>query len=263
MHRKNHSARRGRRRPIKETIIPFPENILGLSPVERKRSTMKKLCHSVMFAVVFLAFAAGVEAQTSASAFAGAWVLDKEKTSPKDLPKKLQTFQMLVAESENLLNVKSQYNRVEVEVSRDRSNSVGPNVSLGTVAGSTVGQSSGGSGTTSAGQPKASYGGTLALAMTPNAVTYNLDGKEEKVEIKKDDKVIGVARIKAKLDKNGKTLQLTTIRRQKTPYGEMETSTWESWKLSGDGKSLKFQRTVETPTQRDELTMMLMRPAQP
>lgn len=223
---------------------------------------MKKLCLSVMFVFVFLGSAAGVKAQQpGASAFIGLWVLDKEKNNSKDFPQKLKDFQMLVAESESLLNVKSQYNRVEVEVSRDRANNVGPNVSLGTVAGSTAGQS-GGSGTSSAGQAKIGYGGTLALAMTPNAVTYKLDGKEEKVEIKKEDKVIGYARIKAKLDKNGKTLQLTTIRRQKTPYGEMETTTWESWKLSGDGKSLKFQRTVETPTQRDELTMMLSRPAQ-
>lgn len=223
---------------------------------------MKKLCFSVMFAGLFLASAVGVraqDAQPSASAFTGAWVLDKEKTNVKDFPQKLQNFQMIIAESENLLNVRSQYNRVEIEVSRDRNANVGPNISLGTVAGSTAGQSSGSSGTTTAGQAKTGYGGTLALAMTPTAVTYKLDGKEEKVEIKKDDKVIGYARIRAKLDKSGKSLQLTTIRRQKTPYGEMETSTWESWKLSGDGKSLKFQRTVETPTQRDELTMMLSR----
>jgi hypothetical protein len=224
---------------------------------------MKKLCFRVMFAGLFLASVVGVraqDAQPSASAFTGAWVLDKEKTSVKDFPQKLQNFQMIIAESENLLNVRSQHNRVEVEVSRDRNTNVGPNVSLGTVAGSTAGQSSGSS-TSTAGQAKLGYGGTLALAMTPTAVTYKLDGKEEKVEIKKDDKVIGYARIRAKLDKSGKTLQLTTIRRQKTPYGEMETTTWESWKLSGDGKSLKFQRTVETPTQRDELTMMLSRAA--
>jgi hypothetical protein len=224
---------------------------------------MKKLCFSVMFAGLFLASVVGVraqDAQPSASAFTGAWVLDKVKTNAKDFPEKLQNFQMTIAESENLLNVRSQYNRVEVEVSRDRAANVGPNISLGTVAGSTAGQSSG-STTSSAGQVKIGYGGTLALAMTPTAVTYKLDGKEEKVEIKKDDKVIGYARIRAKLDKSGKSLQLTTIRRQKTPYGEMETSTWESWKLSGDGKSLKFQRTVETPTQRDELTMMLSKAA--
>jgi hypothetical protein len=222
---------------------------------------MKKLCFSVLFAVVFFVPVLAVKGQTSAAAFTGAWVLDREKTSSKDFPKKLQNYRMIVGESENLLNVKSQVEgRVEVEVSRDRAADTGPNISPGSVAGSNAGVRSGGPSSVSGETAKRSYSGTLALFFTPRDVTYKLSGEEVKVEIKQGEKVSGFARIKAKLDKSGKTLQLTTIRREKTSYGEMETTTWESWKLSGDGKTLKFQRTVETPTARDELTMFLTRP---
>ncbi|HEY0099238.1 MAG TPA: hypothetical protein VGB76_09810 [Pyrinomonadaceae bacterium] len=201
----------------------------------------------------------GVKAQSKASAFLGAWVLDKEKTSAKDFPKKLQNYRMVVAESENLLNVKNQVEgRVEVEISRDRAADVGPNITPNTV-GAPPGQRAGG---LTPGAPKSNYSGTLALSFTPGQFVYDLSGKEVKVEIKRGEKVNGYARITAKLDKNGKTLKLTTLRREKMPYGELETNVWETWKLSEDGQSLKFTRTVETPTVRDELTLMLSRASQ-
>ncbi|HEX8637207.1 MAG TPA: hypothetical protein VF692_04015, partial [Pyrinomonadaceae bacterium] len=81
------------------------------------------------------------------------------------------------------------------------------------------------------------------------------------VEMKQGDKVNGIARMKAKLDKSGKSLQITTIRRMKTPTGEMEVTTREVWKLSDDGQSLRFQRTVETPTARDEIIMTMSKVA--
>jgi hypothetical protein len=220
---------------------------------------MKKLCFSVIFALLFLTPSVGVKAQSKASAFLGAWVLDKEKTSAKDFPKKLQNYRMVVAESENLLNVKNQVEgRVEVEISRDRAADVGPNITPNTV-GAPPGQRAGG---LTPGAPKSNYSGTLALSFTPGQFVYDLSGKEVKVEIKRGEKVNGYARITAKLDKNGKTLKLTTLRREKMPYGELETNVWETWKLSEDGQSLKFTRTVETPTVRDELTLMLSRASQ-
>ncbi|HEX8423528.1 MAG TPA: hypothetical protein VF634_08955 [Pyrinomonadaceae bacterium] len=221
---------------------------------------MKKLRFSLIFATLFLTLAVGVQAQTSASAFTGPWVLDRQKTSAKDFPQKLQNYKMLVAESENMLKVQSQVEgRVEVETSRDRARDVGPNVTPNSV-GAPLGQAAGGGGGPAT--SKTSYSGTLALTFTPGQFVYDLSGKEIKVEIMRGEKVNGYARIKAKLDKSGKSLQLSTIRREKMAYGEMETNIWESWKLSEDGKSLKFTRTVETPTVRDELTMFLTRPAQ-
>lgn len=220
---------------------------------------MKKLCYSVIFAALFLMPLGGVKAQTTASAFTGAWVLDKQKTSAKDFPEKLQNYKMVIAESENMLNVRSQVEgRVEVERSRDRARDVGPNITPNSV-GAPPGQSAG---ALTPAAPKSNFSGTLALTYTPGQFVYDLSGKEVKVEIKRGEKVNGYARIKAKLDKSGKSLQLTTIRRERMPYGELETNIWESWKLLDDGKSLKFTRTVETPTVRDELTMILSRPAQ-
>jgi hypothetical protein len=41
--------------------------------------------------------------------------------------------------------------------------------------------------------------------------------------------------------------------------GDAEIATRENWKLSEDGKTLQFHRTVQTPTARDNLDMTLAR----
>jgi hypothetical protein len=221
---------------------------------------MKKICLSLVFALLFLSAAVGIKAQSPVSAFTGTWVFDKEKTNTsKDFPQKLKNYKMLVGESENQLHVKSQIEGpVELQASRDRaaSNSdIVSNSSSRTTAASPTGVSATTVG--AAENTKPNYGGTMALYFTPNEATYNLSGEEVKVEIKQGDKVSGIARVRAKLDKNGKTLKLTTIRRTHTPKGEMEVTVWEVWKISDDGKSLRFQRTVEAPAARDEIIMFL------
>ena len=224
-------------------------------------TSMKNLFFSVAFALVFLAPITEIKAQSPVAAFTGGWVLDMEKTTGKNLPAQLKNYKMLVGESENLLNVKSQA-LGPLEIIAARGSSGTPNIVANprTSSASPTGVSATTLGSTEAG--KANYGGTLALYFTPNEATYNLNGEEVKVELKQGEKVIGIARIKAKLEKNGKTLQFSTIRRMKTPNGEMEIFIREWWKISDDGKSLKMQRTVETPTARDEITMFLMRPPQ-
>jgi hypothetical protein len=42
-----------------------------------------------------------------------------------------------------------------------------------------------------------------------------------------------------------------------TLKGDMEITTREVWKLSKDGKSLRLERTVETPAARDQIVMVL------
>lgn len=222
---------------------------------------MKKICLSLAFAFLFLSPVAGIKAQSQASAFTGNWVLDRANTPTKNVPSKLKDYKMAVGESENMLNVKSQIEpSIPIEVSRDRaaSNSdIVSNPNNRTTSSAANGVSATSSGSTVV--EKSSYGGTLALFFTPNEVTYNLGGQEVKVEIKQGDKVNGIARIRAKVDKNGKGLQFTTIRRMRTTTGEMEITTREWWKISDDGKSLRLQRTVETPTARDEISMTLMK----
>ena len=214
---------------------------------------MKKKCFGLVFAFIFLSAVIGIKAQSPISAFTGNWMLDREKTKiSKDFPQKLKNYKMMVGESDNLLSVKSQVDgEVEVVAAGRGATVVNESASrLGTAT------RTGDTGSV-AGTSKINYGGTMAIFFTPNDAVYNLSGEEVKVEMKQGDKVSGIARIKAKLDKSGKSLQITTIRRMKTPTGEMEVTTREVWKLSEDGKSIKFQRTVETPSARDEIVMML------
>jgi hypothetical protein len=214
--------------------------------------TMKKFFISLVFAFVFLSAVSGVRAQLQISAFTGNWMLDKEKTSTsKDFPEKLKNYKMAVGGNESALKVKSQVEG-KVEIESAGHGRVTPVTESASVMGRSqaTGESSFGN------TGKINYGGTMALFFTTNDATYNLNGEEVKVETPQ-----GLVRIKAKPDKSGKGLQFTTIRRMKTPNGEMEITTREVWKLSEDGKSLRLQRSVETPTARDEIVMILAKVA--
>jgi hypothetical protein len=211
---------------------------------------MKNLYFTLVLAVVFLSAIIGIKAQSQASAFAGNWMLDRQKTSTsKDFPEKLKNYKMVVGGSENNLNVKSQMEgKVEIEsAGHGKITPVTESASMTRRDATAVSgiESSGNTG-------KVNYGGTMALFFTTNNATYNLNGEEVKVETPQ-----GLVRVKAKPDKSGKALQFTTIRRMKTPNGEIEVYIREAWKLSEDGKSLRLQRTVETPTARDEIIMVL------
>jgi hypothetical protein len=227
---------------------------------------MKPTFFCLLFALISLSVLVKSEAQSSPSAvaFTGTWTLDREKTNTsKDFPRKLKNYRITVDENERILRVKSEVDgRVEIEVSRDQaaSNSdIVSNTSGRTSAPPTTGVSSSTLGT--AATQKANYGGTMAIFFTPNEATYNLSGEEVKVEIKQGDKVTGLARIKTKLDKSGNQIQFTNIRRMNTLKGDIEITTREVWKLSRDGKSLRFERTVETPTARDEIVLVLIKTA--
>ena len=224
---------------------------------------MKTIVVSLLFCLVSIV-AVKAQAQApaaSASAFAGTWVLDKVSTNTgKDFPRKLRNYKVTVADNEMALNVKSEIDgNVEIEISRDRSADNSDIVS-NNASRSSVGPPGGGVSGNTLGSAKAetiNYGGTMALFFTPNNVTYNLNGEEAKLDIKQGDKVTGVARIKAKLDKSGKQIQFTTIRRMNTMKGDIEITIRETWKLSKDGKTLKMDRTVETPSARDQIVMVL------
>ncbi len=226
---------------------------------------MKRLCSGLVVSLVLLIGIGNAQAQSDkpqtgqapqVSAFTGSWVLDKPKSVAKNFPPKLKGYRMVVAESDGFLNVKSQVDGgVEVQAGRVRGDS-SPAVAGSSARSTSTTQAA--SATSGSGQiEKASFGGTLALYFTPNEARYNLSGQETKVELMQGDKANGVARIKAKVDKNGKGMQFTTIRKTRTPQGEIEITTREWWKLADDGKSIRMDRTVETATTRDEVTMFL------
>ncbi|HEY8563580.1 MAG TPA: hypothetical protein VIL74_24590 [Pyrinomonadaceae bacterium] len=210
---------------------------------------MKNIRFSLLFPLFILGIAVAANAQSAVSTFAGNWQLDKEKTyTAKDFPQKLKNYKMSVSGVEDAFNVKSQIDgTVEIETAGTG------DITPVTQSASRVNNSQMQTPTTSTvGTGKINYGGTMAAFFTVNNATYNLNGEEVKIETKQ-----GLVRVKAKADKSGKSLQFTTIRRMKTQNGEMEITTRETWKLAEDGKSLRLQRTVETPSARDEIVMIL------
>lgn len=219
-----------------------------------------------LLAVISLYGSAG--AQSKASAFTGFWVWDKAKTNTsKDFPERLKDYKMLVSEDKDNLMVKSQVDGpVEVRVKGDVSNGSGGITSgsrstatnqNGTMATSTAASN----GPDSSGLTKTNYGGTMALYFTPPETTYDLTGKEIKIEPNPGDKVNGTTRIKAKSGKDGKSMEFTIFRIMRTPRGEVEIVTREYWTIADDGQSMKFRKSVESPTYRDEITLVLAKKA--
>lgn len=205
-------------------------------------------------------------AQSKAEAFTGYWLLDREKSSTdKDFPFQLKDYRMLVTESGDTLDVKNQV-AGDVEVRKATRGDTGPSVqansgsSRSTGGGYGVTASSGvssGSGTST----NAAYGGTMALYMTPGEISYDLTGKEVKVEPKPGEK-LGGTRMKAKLSKDGKTIELTTWRKMTMGGQAVEVVSRETWRVAEDGKSMRFTRSIETPAFRDEINMFMTRKQQ-
>ena len=216
---------------------------------------MKKYWFNLSLVFLFLIGATMVSAQSKASIFTGDWILDREKTKIQNLPQKFKDYKMSVSEIDNNLSVKSVLDPTPFEI-EDSNNRNTNNSRVATNTGGRVSTqtTNGVSATTSGGSATVApdFNGTMALFFTPQQISYNLSGDEIKVEIKN-----GTARIKAKPDKTGKQLSFTTIRQMQTPNGQIEIITRESWKISEDGKSLKLDRSIQTPTSRDEITLML------
>lgn len=215
----------------------------------RTTTVMKNPCFSLVLALVFLSAVIGIKAQSQTSAFAGNWMLDKEKTNTsKDFPQKLKNYKMAISGTESNINVKSQVDGY-VPIEAEGRGAVTPVTQSASRMGNP--QPTGEVKSATSGTEKINYCGTMALFFTTNDAVYNLNGEEVKIETPQ-----GLVKVKAKPDKSGKSLQFTTIRRIKTPNGEMEVTTREVWKLSEDGKSIKLLRTFETTTVRDEITMI-------
>jgi len=213
-------------------------------------------------AATLLAAGAAFAQAPGAAAFSGFWAFDDAKTSKsKDFPEKLKDFKMLVSSDQERLMVKAQVVPfIEPRAVGGQSSQVGissstaSRTSVASPNGNGVSASSADGGLANA---SVNYGGTLALYFTAPEITYDLTGKEIKIEPNAGDKVNGTTRIKAKMGKDGKSVELTAIRRLKGPRGETEVTTRETWKLGDDGSTMKFHRTVESPTYRDEISMIL------
>ena len=213
----------------------------------------------VVLGIAFISL--NVSAQADLSAFTGLWSLDREKTNiSRDFPEKLKDFKILVTTDQERLMVKFQVVGPVEPRAKDGGNTLAGGLS--TQGSRTTTASPNGvmatTGAVASSSPlRTSYGGTLAIYFTPSEITYDLAGKEIKVEPTANDRVNGTTRIRAKVGKDNKSIEFTVFRKMKGSQGEVEIITRETWKISDDGKSLQFHRTVQTPTDRDNIDMTM------
>lgn len=214
---------------------------------------MKKIHFSLFIIVICLIAGKNILAQ-STTPFAGTWQLDKSKTKIQDLPRQLKDYKLIIAQSENQIGIK---NLVDGQIEPQFENQGGTSRAP-TSQESIWGDSRQTSSTGLTVKPR--YGGSMALSrfFTPNTVTYNLDGKEVEIDIVQNEQVIGTAKTRAKPEKDGKSIKITTIRRMKTlkaAQTEMLIYVRERWDILDDGKSLRYVKTIDLPSATDEVTL--------
>lgn len=211
-------------------------------------NNLKKICIITAFVLCLTILN---NAQTENKMFVGDWTLNKTKTSVKDLPIELKNYKLLIDQFDEKINVKH-YIDGFIEPRFDNKNS-----SSGSARpqDGIWGDSRGSTNTGLAVKPN--YGGSMALSkyFSPSEVAYNLDGKESDIDILQEGNKVGSARVKAKMEKEGKSFKVTTVRKMKTMKAgqtEMIIYVREKWNILDDGKTLKYIKTVELPNAIDE-----------
>lgn len=172
--------------------------------------------------------------QMKAVNFAGDWELDTAKSK---LPERMRVESMT-------LNVVQTANELKAATTAKRS---APTEMKGT------NNNNGGSMMSNGGGGMRGGGGMGRGMMDgTQTVTYNLDGKETKLETPGIPGAEAV--LKAEMEKDGK-LKLSTSRTFNGSQGEMTMTTKETWELKDGGKTLKITRDTESPrgTQTSEL----------
>jgi hypothetical protein len=183
-------------------------------------------------------------AGTAPSNFEGTWVLDKSKS--KDLPRMLQnveSYSMVVTQDAQQLTVDPKLVPGARRGDRggDRPEPSGGGVTGGDRQGGRRGYGGGGR-----------RGARLGFGLSK--MTYKLDGTESIVEIAGTNP--GEAKLRAKLDANGKVLELTNTRNVNFQGNEVTITTREEWELTDGGRVLRVQRTSETPRGAQESTLI-------
>lgn len=199
------------------------------------RMTKTKLVFSVVGTFVFsLGALCTAPAQTDLS---GTWVLDKDKT--RNLPPQLEEYTIVVTQSEQQLTVET---KVEGDFRPpEREPGQGFPGGGGFPGGPGGGGFPGGpgGGRSPGGGPPS---GLMALRMViPNA-TYSLDGKETTAQV--EGPMPGTATLKAKWAKDGKALELFSVRDADLGGRSVTFTSKERWTLSEGGEVLKIQRSV-------------------
>jgi hypothetical protein len=212
-----------------------------------------KRTFSILTLVLGLFLTASVNySQTSDGAFVGTWTLNTVKTKMQDFPREFRGYKIVLDQNAESLNIK---NFVEGAIEpRFKDDNRRAATTQESIWGDSKQASS--SGLT----VKPTYGGSMALSkiFTPVELAYSLDGKEKNVDILQNGEVIGTAKTKAKLNKEGTSLEVTIVRKMKTMRAgqtEMTIYVREKWDVIEDGKALKYSKTVELPSARDDIIL--------
>jgi hypothetical protein len=192
-------------------------------------------------------------AEPTRTDYSGTWVLDKSKT--RNLPPKLQSYTMVVTQTEEQLTVET---KVEGDLRPSRRESDEDFPGDGGPPGGPGGEGGFPGGPPDGGLPPQGPGGgppsgVMALGVVIPSATYSLDGKETTAEL--EGRMRGTATLKAKWAKDRKTLELAAIRQEDFQRKSVSFTSRETWKLSADGEVLNLQRTVETPRGTDTVKL--------
>lgn len=239
---------------------------------------MKRIPFAILFATALLFSLHGTgAAQTKPTDFSGTWVLDKTKTT--DLPPTLESYTLKVAQDDQQLTVQTE---LQGELPRRGMGGGGQGGGGGFGAGGGGGRGggrggggggggfggggAGGGGGDGGGGGQGGGGGfpgggggfsmpkdivmVMALRAAMPLATYKLDGKEEIIQIEARQNADqpaqpgGSIALKASWKKNGKILELQSIRKFKTQQGERSLASKDRWELSEDGKILTVKRAA-------------------
>jgi hypothetical protein len=151
--------------------------------------------------------------------FAGMWTLDKTKS--EGALEQLSALTLTVTQDEQQLEVEAQF-------------------------------------TTANSDAQSRRGQRLAqLALPSRSATYHLTGKETVVDL--TGRITGKETHTAQWLPDGKTLALTTVRQIKARGVDATIKLKERWERSEDGKTLRVQRTVETPRGTQEFKLVFQK----
>jgi hypothetical protein len=186
--------------------------------------------------------------------FSGTWVLDKTKT--RSLPSQFKSYTMVVTQNEQQLIVETKLDGDLKPPEREPGEGFpgGGGFPSGPGGGFPRGPGGGfpggpGRGFPGGGPPS----GLMVLGMVIPSATYSLDGKETTAEL--EGRMPGTATLKARWVKDGKALELSTVRHVDFQGNSVTFTSKERWELAEGGEVLSLQRSVETPRGTDTVKL--------
>lgn len=200
----------------------------------------------IVAGVVILGFCA-LSIQAAQDDFSGAWVLDKEHA--RGLPKNMKDYTMVVSRDGQQLVVETQ---MESKPLSSETNT-GVNIPQTAVQASNQNNSQGMLRSSGSGGDIKPSNGSMAITSVIPHVTYSLDGKKTTAHVSG----LGEVELKAKLGKDGKSLELS-FSHQEFTNGQNVTlvSSKERWTLAEGGQVLRVQRTASTPDGSDTVNLI-------